>query len=505
MDLKYYFSVIWRRKWVIFVVLATAFVITVVGQRNTAPVYNATTTIRVAISLGMTQNSQLYTYNSQLINTFVALSTSRPVMKELAERLHIQRLPIIQVAVVPNTELIRITSSASDPALAASTSNALAQILIEQNVELFAGGGLASSEILSKQVEAARLELNKVRAQYQLLLLRTPIPPGSTPTAPTQPPAAPDEMTVTNLLLQEKQRTYEALLREYEEAQYREALSASMITVVEEAIAPRVPSEPRVALNITLGLLSGLFAGLMLAFIFENTDQHLHNDREIEETVQRRAIAKLPRATRKQLFIYKNPSTVYAESVRLLAAHAHFGELNFKHNVLTLAGADFRQGTSTIIANFGFALAEQGKSIVIVDFNGRNPCLHTIFDLPLGQGITEVVAGELDIMDALQKVGSGNLSLLSFGAKAAAPFQTLDVNGMAETFKTLRQKFDLVLVDAPPLVVADVVSIAPHTDEIIMVARCNHIKGHTLRSASEFLSRFKDNKFNLIINEAKIN
>lgn len=504
MDLQHYFSVIWRRKWIIFLVLATALVITWIGQRNTEPVYRATATIRVAISMGMTQNSQLYTYNSQLLNTFVTLSTSRPVMKELAERLHVQRLPALQVAVVPNTELIRITSSSSDPALAASTSNALAQILIEQNVELLAGGGVTSSEILSKQVETARLELNKVRAQYQLLLLQTPIPPGSPPTAPTRSPAAPDEMTVTNLLLQEKQRTYEALLREYEEAQYREALSASMITVVEEAITPRIPSEPRVALNITLGLLSGLFAGLILAFILENTDQHLHSVREIEETVQRRAFAKLPRATRKQLHIHKNASTVYAESVRLLAARAHFGDQNYKQHVLVLTGADFHQGASTIISNFGFALNEQSKSVVVVDLNNRNPSLHTMFDLPMGEGVTEVVAGEVEVMDALQKIGNGNLSLLSFGAKSSVPLQTFDANGMAKIFKTLRQKFDLVLVDAPPLAVADIVSIAPHADEIIMIARCNHIKGHTLRSAGEFLSGFKDKKISLIINEAKI-
>lgn len=502
MELQHYLAVIWRRKWVILIVLAVVMVVTAIGQRRLTPVYTANTRIRVAVSLGLTQNSQLYTYNSQLMNTFVALATSRPVLAELLDRLQIQNLPTIEVAVVPNTELIRITTSSSDPELAALTSNTLAQILIEQNTELFAGGALPSSEILSEQVEEARRELNKVREEYERLVLQTPIPPGTTPVAPVLPPAAPDELTVTNLLLQEKQRTYETLLREYEEALYREALAESMITVVEEALVPRTPSEPRVTLNYMIASLAGLLAGVILAFVFENVDPRLYTAPEIEAAAQIPVLGRLPKAWRKYLHIFKNTASRYAESVRLLAARIHLADHRTKQNVIVFAGAEPGQGTSTAVANLGFALDEQGKNVVIVDCNGRNPSLHTLFGLANENGLVDVLSGSVELKEVLQKSGSGNLSLLSFGSKAGQSYQPLNPNQAGELIKGLRQKFDYVLLDSPSLSMADIVSVAPHADEIILVARCSRVKRQALHSAGEFLSRFKDKNLGLIVNES---
>ncbi len=502
MDLQHYFSVIWRRKWIILLITAIVLTVGGIGQYRITPIYTTATTIRVAVSLGLTQNAQIYTYNSQLMNTFVVLATSRPVMKQLTERLQVQRLPVIQVDVIPNTELIRIRTSSPDPELAALAGNTLAKILIEQNNQLFAGGGLPSTEILSKQVEAARVELNKVRAQYQQLVLQTPIPPGTTPVAPTLPPAAPDELTVTNLLLQEKQRTYEALLREYEEAEYREALANSMITIVEEALIPRTPSEPRIAFNLFLVALLGLFSGVMIAFIFENMDTHLHTVRDIEAVMQVSGLAKLPRTAKKHLDIHDNRTTDYAESVRFLAARIQLGEQRSKQNVIVFVGAEPGQGTSTIVANLGFALDEQVKNVVILDCNGRNPYLHKFFSLPNEKGFTDVVSGELDIKDAIQKTGYGNLRLLPFGSKHSGPIQPLDPNGIGNLVRNLRQKFDFVLIDAPALTMADVVSIAPYSDELILVARCSRVRRRAVQSSGEFLIKFKGKNIGLIVNGA---
>lgn len=503
MDLQYYFSVVWRRKWVILFVLVPTLAIATVGQLNATPSYRASSTIRVALSLSMTQNSQLYTYNSQLLNTFVSLSTSRPVRAELMERLDARQLPEIEVAAIPNTELIRIITTSPDPELAALTSNTLAQVLIDQNMELFAGGSLPSSDILREQTETARQELEKVQSQYQELVLRTPVPPGSTPVPSALPPAAPDELTAINLLLQEKQRTYEAVLRRYEEAQYREALAGSMITIVEEALVPRAPSEPRVTVNLSIAAVAGLFAGLMVAFILENTDKRLHSIRAIEETAHIETLGILPRVSRRRLSIKENGSTPYAEAVRMLAARAQLWGQPSKQNVLILTGADFQQGTTTLTANLGIALNEQGRSVVIVDFNGRNPRLHTMFNLPMGQGLTDVVTGGLDMKEALQKTGDGEFFLLSFGSSNAGSYQTLNASGVTAAFKTLRQKFDFILVDAPSLAVADIMSIAPHADKIVLVARCHRVKGSAVRAASGFLSELKDNEAGLVVNEAK--
>ncbi|MCB0118887.1 MAG: hypothetical protein KDD72_07650, partial [Anaerolineales bacterium] len=271
MDLRHYLSIIWRRKWIIAAVTAGVILMAAIGNLKATPIYKASATLRVAASMGMTQSLQFYTYNTQLMNTYVELSASRPVRMELKERLQAQ-VPEIEAEVIPNTELIRITASSPDPELAALAVNTLAQILVEESDKLYTGGSISTSEIILDQVQQAADDLEVTRRDYERLIRQTP--------------SAYEQITVTGQILQEKQRTYETLLRQYEQAQYREVMESSMVTVVEEALIPKVPSEPRTALNYILAALIGLFAGGMLAFLFENMDDRLHSTQEIETTTQ---------------------------------------------------------------------------------------------------------------------------------------------------------------------------------------------------------------------------
>ncbi|MCE7859470.1 MAG: hypothetical protein DYG86_06750, partial [Chloroflexi bacterium CFX2] len=444
MDLQLYFNVLLRRKWIILLVTTIVLIVTVVGQRQITPLYTSTARIRIALSLSLTQNSQIYNYNTQLMNTFVALATSRTILMELADRIHVRPLPTIRVTPVPNTELINIATTDPDPKVAQLTSNTLAQLLIEKNNELFAGSPLLPSEILLDQVEIARIELDMARSQYATLA-------AITPTAIGQASTISGQMTTTNFLVQEKQRTYEVLLREYEEARLREALTQSMVVLVEEAPLPRIPSQPRTSLNYTIALLAGLLGGVMLAFIFENTDRRLYKVEYIKALIpQIPVIGTLPHANRKQLSFSTPQTSAYAEAIRLLAAHMHLGSQGTKQGVVVLAGAESGQGTSLVVAHLGFALAEQGRNVVIVDGNGRNPSMHNFFGLSNDKGVMDIVTGKAEMKEAIQKTEKKNLSFIAFGPRPDEPFFIQDTSA-GLMIKFLRQKFDYVLMEVPPL------------------------------------------------------
>jgi capsular exopolysaccharide synthesis family protein len=496
MDIQYYLTVLWRRLWIIILVTSIVFVITVVGQRRITPLYTSTATIRLALSLSLTQNSQIYNYNTQLMNTFVALSTSRTVLMELADRLQVKPLPTIEVAAVPNTELVRITTTAPDPKIARLTSNTLAELLIEKNSQLFAGGGVLPSAILFEQIEIARVELEKARGQYATVS-------AITPTATGQPSYIEEQLSTTNALVQEKQRTYEILLREYEQAQLREALTQNIVILAEEAPLPNEPSQPRTSLNYMIAVLTGLFGGVLLAFIIENTDSRIYAARDIRALVPHLpVIAALPRASRKQLQLTNKRTSEYLEAVRILAVHIQLAGQKSRQNVLVFTGAGFRQGTSLTVANLGSALAEQGRNVLIVDGNSRNPSMHLIFQLSNEMGLIDIVSGKVELKDVIQKTGQENLSLITLGLESAESFSIQD-SSAGPLIKLLRQKFDFVLLDAPALSFADVSSLAQFADEIIMVARRSHIKRDALKSAGDFISKFTDKQLGLIINESE--
>ncbi len=495
MDIQHYFSVLWRRLWVILLVAVIVLTITVVGQGRITPLYTSTATIRLALSFSLTQNSQIYNYNTQLMNTFVALSTSRTVLMELADRLQVKPLPTIEVTIVPNTELVRITTMHSDPKIAQLTSNTLAELLIEKNSDLFAGSGILPSAILFEQVEDARVELELARSQYATLV-------AITPTATGQPLSVEEQLRSNNALIQEKQRTYEALLREYEEAQLHEALTNDIVTLVEEAPLPNNPSQPRTSLNYMIASLVGLLGGIILAFIFENTDTRLYKASLIRSLLPTLpVVAALPRANRKQMLLFAHQTSAFVEAIRLLAAHIQLTRKGVGQGVFVISGAESGQGVSVIVAHLGSALAEQGRTVVVVDANGRNSSLHNLFGLLNQEGLADVISGKAELKDIIQKTDRANLSLITLGVQPAQPFFIPDVLA-GSIVKFLRQKFDYVLVDAPPLNFADGTSIASLADEIFMVARCAHIKRDSLRSAGDVISRYADKQLGLIVNES---
>ena len=487
MDLKRYLSVLWRRKWIIAVTTVVTLLVTVIVHSMSTPVYVATATLRIAIAMGGTQNTLYYTYNAQLMNTYVEIAASRPVQTELANRLNMAQAPRVKAEVLPNTELIRITTENPNPKLAALTSNTLAQILMEQSNHLYVGGAVPSTEILAGQVKDAGIDLEKTRKDYERLIVQTP--------------AAPDQIEGTNQILQEKQRTYETLLRQYEQAQYRQAVEASMITIVEEATVPKSPSGSGAMLNYALGAIVGLMAGVLLAFAFENMDDRLYTSEEIEAMVNIPTLAKLPRAQKQQLDYASNKFSPLIEAMRYLLARIQL-DSKTPNQTLMITGTEPAQGTSTISVNLASLLAEQGKRVALVDCNLRHPKLHNLFGLSNDPGLTDILSEKTDWKKAIQKSTTENISVITAGSEAGAPLQAFDPARTEKLIESLRQQFEYIIMDTPALSVADAAMLASQTDGVILVARRSHTRRGSIQSASNFLSRFTDKFIGLVVNEA---
>lgn len=491
MDLGYYLTILWRRKWVIVSTLVSVLAVVAVGDYFATRIYTATATLRVAASVQAINNPTLHNYKDELMNTYVQVATSRPVLMELNGRLKVspEKVLNVEVEIIPTTELISITVADQNARFAAQAANTLAEILIEQKDQLYLGSGLNSQDILAGQVEQSGAELDEMQSEYEKLIVRTP--------------AASAEINLMGQFLSEKQRSYEILLRQYEQAQYQSVLDAGLVTLVEEASVPITPSQPRTLFNYFMALVLAVPASLVLAFLVENMDDHMYVTHDIEITSQAPALAKLPKSSVKHLILSKNGSSPLAESVRHLAARLDSMNHTPQHTVLLLAGAEPGQGATTTIANLGCALAEQGNNILMVDCNFRDPNLHNLFDLPNEHGVLDVLSETLDLKQVIQKTGDKHLFLLACGSIADLESLPLDSAHIASLISTLRQQYEYVLIDAPALTMADIVSIAPHVDELILIARRSHVKRESVQSAGEFLSRFKDKFIGLIVNEAE--
>jgi succinoglycan biosynthesis transport protein ExoP len=141
MELGAYLEIFWRRKWVIAVTVAVTVTVVVMGTLMMTPKYEASTTLRVLTATSGSADWVNYEvmYTDRLMNTYVEIATSRPVLGALVRRLGLGKSPQIEAEILPDTELFQITVEDPNPIVAREAANALAEILVAQSEELYTG------------------------------------------------------------------------------------------------------------------------------------------------------------------------------------------------------------------------------------------------------------------------------------------------------------------------------------------------------------------------------
>ena len=268
MELRDYLKILWRRKWIVFFTAAVTLAVVAVGTFATVHVFSATAMLRAASNMVGSNSYSDYVYVERLLNTYAHIATSRPILDELGNRLGIRKALAVKAEILPNTELIQISVEDRDPDLAAEAANTLATMLVEQSKELYSGGRKSTQEILSEQLALTEEDLIQARSKVERLL--------------SEDPEDSQGIIDARQSLELQQEIYGLLLEQYEQARVREAIRENIISIVEPAVPPPVPSRPRPLLNLILGSLAGLTGGTGLAFLIDHLDTTPYTTEQIE-------------------------------------------------------------------------------------------------------------------------------------------------------------------------------------------------------------------------------
>jgi len=488
MDLKQYLLILWRRKWVIVITTLVTLVVVIIATLKTTPIYSATATMRVASTSSGSITSYDYMYADRLMNTYVKLATTRPVLDELEQKLNLSELPPIEVKTLSQTELIQITVEHSNPETAALAANTLAEILINQSLELYTGSGESSLEILSEQVSSMEEEVNQARATYTNLVENSPEDTEAIQTA--------QEM------LDLKQQMYSSVLEQYEQTRLRASLRANSVSVVEPAFPPPDPAKPRKELNIALGFIVGAVGGLGLAFLFENLDTTLYTTDQIEAVTKLPSIGRVPQLGKLNSFDDMNTDFSYGEAFRRL--RTNILSVEFPVRTLMITSARPREGKSRIVANLAFVMAQSGRRVVVVDADMRVPTQYKLFNIENNVGLSSILEQNARFTDELQSSDFQGVYVIPSGPLPPNPSELLGSDQMKLLIEKLKNTFDLVIIDTPAiLAVADAVILAPMADAIALVICRGKTSRGDVRSVQTQLSKINGRFIGVIENKAE--
>jgi len=301
---------------------------------------------------------------------------------------------------------------------------------------------------------------------------------------------------------------YEGLLQRLKEAQVSAGLKSSNIRIVDAAEVPDTPVKPRLIVNLALGAILGLGLGVGLAFFQEYFDNTLKTPDDVETLLRLPSLGVVPSmtaglgaqgvdgktvslASAKQTppmapAVQTNPQ--FLEAFRSLRTSILLSA-NPVPKLLLITSALPGEGKTTTTVNLGATLASLGNRVVIVDCDMRRPACHRSTGVENKPGFVQCLTGHVSLPEAILPVpGVQNLSVIPCGPIPPNPAEVLSSPVTSELLRGLRDKFEYVLVDSPPLLsVADSRILATMTDAVVVVVRAYSTPYDAVRRARALL------------------
>jgi len=485
-ELRQYWQVLWRRKWIILQAVVVVFVGTMIFTYRQAPVYQAsskvlinpppylypsTVTGQIMSSQGLPYSRDLPYYINYLENYRVWLM-SGTMMDKIVERVNSlypksKEIPFsMQATVIRDTSIFNIGIEAGDPELSEVAANATAQVLVEENQKTFVSGLERASEMMERQIRVPLEELGRFQPGSES--------PGKETGAPTD---------------------------EKPESQIWQASELNNVRIMDYAKTPTYPIKPRKKQNAMLGLLMGLLLGGGLAFFIEYLDTSVRTIEDVEKHLSWPVLGIIPRFEQTfqgkishsdiQPVVRKHPKSVPAEAYRTLKTNIQLADLDHPPRSIAIVSAGPLEGKSTTAVNLAVALAQKGSKVLLVDADLRKSVIHKILHLDNSTGLADLITNHSQPEAAIKEFHSvDNLWVLTSGSIPSDPSELLGSTQMRSLVKQLTKEYNYVVFDTPPLMsVSDAAVLASQVDGVLMVISPGKLRREMARRTKELLDR----------------
>lgn len=280
------------------------------------------------------------------------------------------------------------------------------------------------------------------------------------------------------------------------------------VSVSKPASQPESPVSPRKSLYLLFGLLAGLAVGLGAALLRHTLDTSV---KELSDIAGPRELAPLGivpfdgSAGKSPLVAHGALGSARAEAFRQLRTNLQFVDVGHTPRSIVVTSAVPGEGKSSTVCNLAWVLAQAGVSVCVVEADLRLPALSRYLGVPGHPGLTDVLVGRVGVGDALRTwtEREATVSVLPAGTLPPMPSELLASKRMASVVDELEARFDIVLLDAPPLLpVTDAAVLSHLADGAIMVVRQGKTTKAQATRALEMLEHVDARVYGVVLNMA---
>lgn len=272
-------------------------------------------------------------------------------------------------------------------------------------------------------------------------------------------------------------------------------------------------AEPNVMRILTKYAMYGILIGLGLAYLVEIADKTFRTPDEISQSLGCALIGHIPVLTAPKkgsinespidetVVSYHRPKSLSAESFRAVRTALYFSTQGENHKVIQVTSATPGDGKSTLSSNLAVSIAQSGKKTLLVDADLRRPTIHYLMGINSEVGFAQVLSGDADPQEAILETSIPGLYVMPCGEKPGNPAELLTSLKLAEALDVLREEFDFVIIDSPPLLaVTDPVAVAARADGTIMAIRIKKNVKVSAERAVKVLNTVNANIVGVVVN-----
>jgi capsular exopolysaccharide synthesis family protein len=329
------------------------------------------------------------------------------------------------------------------------------------------------------------------------------------------------------------ERMYGTVLERSTESGLSKLMPFNNVRVLDRPLLPNGPVLPRPALNLALGVALGFLVGLALAVGREMLDRTVRDVADVESALGIASIGTLPDVSSKsargahyygayhrrdgkrpkpepapsdeldvpELLVHSHPKSAAAEAARAVRTNLLLMSPDKPYRTLLVTSAGPAEGKTMVATSIAIALSQTGQRVCLVDCDLRRPRVHTIFGNINDLGVTVAMLEPERLDEAIIKSPVPDLSVLTAGPTPPNPADLMHSDALGRLLETLRQRFDRVVIDSPPVcLVTDSVVLSSRVDATVLVVRARQTKREAAQRALRALHDVGGNLPGFVLN-----